>query len=137
MKLQATINNIDDWAKKLRIKINQSKSTHSTFILHNQTCPTLQMGNVDVPQRNKLKYLDIHLDRRLTWAKHIKTTTTTTTRTKAARPKSETNALATRKITSINRKQTPSIQIIAQTHMDLWNSALEGWGVGTQPPIPT
>jgi hypothetical protein len=34
------------------------------------------MGNVDVPQKNELKYLDIHLDRRLTWAKHIRTTTT-------------------------------------------------------------
>jgi hypothetical protein len=40
-------------------------------------------------------------------------------------PKSETNALATRKkIRTINRKQTPPIQSSIQTHMNLWNSAM-------------
>jgi hypothetical protein len=73
MKLQATINKIDDWAKKWEIKINLSKSTHITFTLHNQTCPTVQMGNVDLPQKNEVKYLGKHLDRRLTWTKYIKT----------------------------------------------------------------
>jgi hypothetical protein len=29
------------------------------------------MGNVDLPQKNEMKYLDMHLDRSLTWAKHI------------------------------------------------------------------
>jgi hypothetical protein len=73
MKLQATINEIHDWAKKCRIKINLSKSTHITFILHNQTCATVQMGSVDLLQRNEVKYLGMHPDRRLTWEKHIKT----------------------------------------------------------------
>jgi hypothetical protein len=73
MKLQATINNIDEWAKKWRIKINQSKSTHITFTLRKQTCPTLQLCSVDQPQKNEVKYLGMHLDRRLTRAKHIKT----------------------------------------------------------------
>jgi hypothetical protein len=49
MQLQATINKIDGWAKKLIIKMNQSKSTHNTFTLRNQTCPTVQMGNADLP----------------------------------------------------------------------------------------
>jgi hypothetical protein len=31
------------------------------------------MGNVVLPQKNKVKYLGMHPDRRLTWAKHIKT----------------------------------------------------------------
>jgi hypothetical protein len=73
MKLQATNNKIDDWAKKYRIKINQSKFTHITFTLRNQTCPTVQMGSVHVPQKGEVKYLSIHLYRRLTWAEHIKT----------------------------------------------------------------
>jgi hypothetical protein len=72
MKLQATINKIDEWAKKWRIKINQSKFTHITFTLCKQTCPTVQMGSVDLPQKNEVKYLGMHLDRRLTWTKHIK-----------------------------------------------------------------
>jgi hypothetical protein len=49
MKLQATINKINEWAKKWRIKINQSKSMYITFTLCNQTCQTVQMGNVDLP----------------------------------------------------------------------------------------
>jgi aspartate carbamoyltransferase regulatory subunit len=47
MKFQATINKIDDWAKKWRNKINQIKSKHSTFTLCNQTCLTVQMNNVN------------------------------------------------------------------------------------------
>jgi hypothetical protein len=31
------------------------------------------MGNVDLPQKNEVKYLSMHLDRRLTWAEHIET----------------------------------------------------------------
>jgi hypothetical protein len=73
MKLQTTVNKIDIWVEKWRIKINQSKSTHITFILRNQTCPTVQKDNVDLPQKSEAKYLGMHLDRRLTWAKHIKT----------------------------------------------------------------
>jgi hypothetical protein len=69
MKLQATINKIDDWVKKWRIEINQSRSTHITFKLHNQTCPTVQMGNVDPSQKNEVKDRGM---RRLPWAKHIK-----------------------------------------------------------------
>jgi hypothetical protein len=39
-------------AKKWGIKINQSKSTHITLTLRNQTCPTVQMGNTELPQKN-------------------------------------------------------------------------------------
>jgi hypothetical protein len=63
MKLQATINKIDDWGKKWRIKINQDKSTHITFTLRNQTCPTVQMGSVALPQEKEVKYLGMYLDR--------------------------------------------------------------------------
>jgi aspartate carbamoyltransferase regulatory subunit len=73
MTPQVTVNKIDDWAKKWRMKTNQSKSTHITFTLCNQTCLTMQMGNAALQQKNEVKYLGMHLDRRLTLAKHIKT----------------------------------------------------------------
>jgi hypothetical protein len=63
MRLQATNNKINNWAKKWKSKINQSTSTHITLTLCNQTCPTVQMGSVDIPQRNEVKYLDMRLDR--------------------------------------------------------------------------
>jgi hypothetical protein len=31
------------------------------------------MGSVDIPQKNEVKYLSMYLERRLTWAKHVKT----------------------------------------------------------------
>jgi hypothetical protein len=90
---------IDAWAKKWRTK-NQSKS------LRNQTYPTVQMSPVDLPQKNEVKYLGMHLGRRLTWEKHIET------RRKQFNLKEKyVYALATRKkINTINRKQTASIQ---------------------------
>jgi hypothetical protein len=43
---------------------------------------------------------------------------------KTTQPKDESNALATRKINTIDRKQTPTIQMSTQIHMDLWNPAM-------------
>jgi hypothetical protein len=84
------------------------------------------MGNVDLPQKNEAKYLCMDLNRRLTWAKHIKSK-------RKQLNLNETNELATcKKTNTINRKQTPPIQSSTQTHNDLWNSAMGG-----QPPIPT
>jgi hypothetical protein len=49
--------------------VNQNKYTHISFSLLNQTVE-LQMGNVSLPQRKRSN--EIPIDRRLTWAKHIK-----------------------------------------------------------------
>jgi hypothetical protein len=43
---------------------------------------------------------------------------------KPAQPKSKTNALATGKINTINRKKTPSTQNSTQTHLGLCYSAM-------------
>jgi hypothetical protein len=51
MKPQAAVNKIDDWAKKWRIYINQSKSTHIAIILRNQTCPAVRICNNAPPPK--------------------------------------------------------------------------------------
>jgi hypothetical protein len=60
-------------AKRKNIYTHFSTQTVMKFAQRNQTCPTMQMGDVDLLQENEVKYLGVHLDRRLTWTKHIKT----------------------------------------------------------------
>jgi hypothetical protein len=53
------------------MKANSSKSTHITFTKLRGTCPPLHINNVQHPQTEEVKYLRLHLDRRLTRHKHI------------------------------------------------------------------
>ena len=53
------------------IKANANKSTHITFTLNRETFPVVTLNGQYIPQRETAKYLGIHLDRRLTWQKHI------------------------------------------------------------------
>jgi hypothetical protein len=108
--------------EEMENKNTPNKCTHVTFTKRNQTCQTVQIGKVDLPQKNEVKYLGMHLERRLTWAKHIKS------KKEITQPKSETNELAARKkINTISRKQTPPVQ----------SSLKPIWTYGSQPQIPT
>jgi hypothetical protein len=48
------------------MKANESKS----FTIQRETCPPVNKNSVQIPQED-IKYLGLHLDRRLTWHKHI------------------------------------------------------------------
>jgi hypothetical protein len=69
--LQSSLDSISEWMKRWRIKVNESKSVHVTFTLRFETCPTVLLNNVLIPTQDSVKYLGIHLDRRLTWKTHI------------------------------------------------------------------
>lgn len=69
--LQDNLNEIHIWLSKWKIKVNETKSTHVTFTLRRETCPPVTLNNQILPQASEVKYLGIHLDRRLTWHKHI------------------------------------------------------------------
>lgn len=71
--LQAHIEKIQDWCQSWRLKVNANKSVHVTFTLRVGTCPRVKINNAEIPQSDSAKYLGIHLDRRLTWQKHIMT----------------------------------------------------------------
>lgn len=71
--LQTHLNNIQPWLNKWRIKVNEAKSVHVTFTMRKGSCPAVQLNNCLLPQADDVKYLGLHLDRRLTWRKHIVT----------------------------------------------------------------
>jgi hypothetical protein len=47
------------------------KPTYLQFTTRRETCPLVHIKNVQLPQEEDVKYLGLHLDRRLTWYKHI------------------------------------------------------------------
>lgn len=51
--------------------MNEHKCVHITFTLRRDTCPSIAINNQVIPQRSVVKYLGIHIDRRLTWKQHI------------------------------------------------------------------
>jgi hypothetical protein len=70
-KLQTTLLAIQSRPRDWRIKANETKSVHVTFTTRRDTCPPVHLNDVQIPQENHVKYLGLHIDRRLTWHKHI------------------------------------------------------------------
>ena len=71
LRLQNNLDRVQTWLKTWRIKANESKSIHVTFTLKKDSCPAVTLNNITLHQSDEVKYLGIHLDRRLTWRKHI------------------------------------------------------------------
>jgi hypothetical protein len=69
-KLQTNLYTIQNWFKNGRITINRSKSVLVTFTTQRETCFPVHIHNVQLPQED-VKYLGLHIDRRLNWHKHI------------------------------------------------------------------
>jgi hypothetical protein len=71
-KLQTDLLAIQNWFKKWRTKANKSKSIQLTFTSRRETCPSppVHINNVQLHQED-VKHLGLHLDKRLTWHKHI------------------------------------------------------------------
>ena len=63
---------LQHWFHKWRIKINENKSTHITFTLGQKNSQPIKLNNKIIQTQNSVKYLGLHLDKRLTWATHIK-----------------------------------------------------------------
>jgi hypothetical protein len=53
------------------MKFNKTKSTHVTFTTRRATSPPVKINDVQLPQSDEVKFFGLHLDRRLTWHKHI------------------------------------------------------------------
>ena len=71
MNVQAHLCKIEHWTRKLRLKINETKSAHITFTLRKETCPPVHVNQAIIPQMETVKYLGLHFDKRLTWRDHV------------------------------------------------------------------
>jgi len=63
---------MEDWYTKWRVKINQSKSIQATFTLRLAPCDEVLIYGTQIFSALSTKYLGLTLDKRLTWAHHIK-----------------------------------------------------------------
>ena len=63
--LQNQINLIQDWLQKWNKKVEQ-KSVHVTFTLRKEEYSPVYLNGYIITTRNTVKYLGLHLDRRLT-----------------------------------------------------------------------
>jgi hypothetical protein len=70
-KLHTDLLAIQNWFKKWRMEDNGSKPIHVTFTTRRETCPSVHINSVQLPQEEDVKYLGLRLDRRLTWHKRI------------------------------------------------------------------
>lgn len=71
LRLNNHLKHVETWLKKWRMKVNALKSKHVTFALRMDICPPVYLNSIAIPHADKVVYLGIHLDRRLTWRKHI------------------------------------------------------------------
>lgn len=69
--LQSSLDDLSVWLTKWKIKANESKSNHVTFTLRTQICPPVSLNNTQLPQVSEVKYLGMHIDKRLTWRSHV------------------------------------------------------------------
>jgi len=63
---------MEEWYSKWKVKINNEKSSHIIFSLRQGIVPPLFMSNKTIPAATSVKYLALILDKRPTWAEHIK-----------------------------------------------------------------
>jgi hypothetical protein len=67
-KLQTSLLVIQHWLTKWRLRASRFKSTHVTFTTRRAKCPGVHIYKEQLPQAEEVKH---HLDRHLTWHKHI------------------------------------------------------------------
>jgi hypothetical protein len=71
--LQTHLDLMKNWYTKWRFKLNHNKSIHTTFTLRPALSPEVTLYSAPISSSPTVKYLGLTLDKRLTWAHHIRT----------------------------------------------------------------
>ena len=69
--LQDHLRIIENWTRKWRLKIEETKSSHITFTLRRGHCPPVYISQTVVSQAETVKYLGLHFDKRLIRNNHM------------------------------------------------------------------
>ena len=75
--VQNHLNLMSPWYSRWRIKINESKSTHTVFTLRQGQSPPIYLNNKEIPPSVSIKYLGLTFDKKLNWSLHIQKIKTT------------------------------------------------------------
>jgi hypothetical protein len=70
--LQNHLKDLGLWYSKWKIKVNNENNSHITFTLKKGFIPPILLFNQFIPPDFNVRYLRLTLDKRLTWAKHVK-----------------------------------------------------------------
>lgn len=70
--VQHQLNLTETWFKKWNTAVNTDKSIQVTYTLRKGDCPPVTFNGVTIPTSNCVKYLGLHIDRRLNWKQHVK-----------------------------------------------------------------
>jgi hypothetical protein len=73
LNLQDYLSNIGKWLQKWKMKVKETKSSHTSFTLPKGQCPPVCINQTVIRHVETVKYLGLHFDRRLTWKEHIAT----------------------------------------------------------------
>lgn len=71
-KIQRQLSMMQEWYNKWNIKINAEKSGHVSFSLRKDECPPPTFNGAVIQSTSSVKYLGLHIDKRLTWNGHIR-----------------------------------------------------------------
>jgi hypothetical protein len=55
-----------------KITVNPAKFTQVIFTTRRADYPQVSINNFPIPMKQEVKYLGLHLDKKLTWLTHIK-----------------------------------------------------------------
>ena len=125
--IQNELSILEKWLKYWRIVINVEKSAQITFTLRRGVCPPVTLNGLTMPVKETVKYLGVHLDRRLTWKPHIKAKQTQL----KAKTKKMYWLLGPRSQLSLENK----IRIYKAILKPVWTYAVQLWGTACDSNI--
>ena len=111
--LQTHLHSLQNWFRKLKRHVNETKSVHVIFTLNRDICPRL--NGVIIPQADDTQYLGMHLDGR----KHLRQAQTAGFKTSA-------DVLVNwPQLSTSTGQQALPLQNHLETCLDLWRNPME------------